>query len=87
MFRKVREIRTVDGKDGCLLTLQPYKCGGLLVFAQGTNRVKNAEIFERRGFRRFFVSGKVTPAFSQNRAGMRGFLLKADGIGNFLKLF
>nr|DAO65916.1 MAG TPA: hypothetical protein [Caudoviricetes sp.] len=42
---------------------------------------------ERRGFRRFFVSGKVTPAFSQNRAGMCGFLLKADGIGNFLKLF
>ena len=63
------------------------KCGGLLVFAQGTNRVKNAEISERRGFQRFFVSGKVTPAFSQNRAGMRGFLFEVDGIGNFLKLF
>ena len=62
-------------------------CGGLLVFAQGTNRVKNAEISERRGFRRFFVSGKVTPAFSQNRAGMRGFLFKADEIREFLKLF
>ena len=62
-------------------------CGGLLVFAQGTNRVKNAEISERRGFQRFFVSGKVTPSFSQNRAGMRGFLFEVDGIGNFLKLF
>lgn len=64
-----------------------FLCGGLLVFAQGTNRVKNAEISERRGFRRFFVSGKVTLAFSQNRAGMRGFLFEVDGIGNFLKLF
>lgn len=25
MFRKVRDIWIVDGKDGCLLTLQPYK--------------------------------------------------------------
>lgn len=48
---------------------------------------KNAEISERRGLQRFFVSGKVTPAFSQNRAGMRGFLFEVDGIGNFLKLF
>ena len=71
---------TVAGGKGGL-------CGGLLVFAQGTNRVKNAEISERRGFQRFFVSGKVTPAFSQNRAGMRGFLFEVDGIGNFLKLF
>lgn len=25
MFRRVRDIRAGDGKDGCLLTLQPYK--------------------------------------------------------------
>jgi len=35
-----------------------------------------------------FVFGKkVASAFSQNRAGMRGFLFEVDGIGKFLKLF
>ncbi|WP_211751158.1 hypothetical protein, partial [Neisseria polysaccharea] len=39
------------------------ECGGLLVFAQGTNRVKNAEISERRGFQRFFCIRKSYASF------------------------
>jgi ribosomal protein P2 len=74
---------TAQDADGFGLDDIASMCGGLLVFAQGTNRVKNAEIFERRGFRRFLYPEKLRQLFHKTAPECAVFCLKLTGLGIF----
>ena len=54
-----------------------FLCGGLLVFAQIISNIKNAEILERRGFRRFCVWKKVASAFNKKPRGNARFFVES----------